>query len=89
VPSTGDWEAWQNFSVPITPTAGLQNISLVFLAPGYAAGSTTIYAQFGAQADPNAGSVEINARQTVLYPAEPYVRLMRPPAAPATSTLNP
>ena len=73
VPSTGDWEAWQNFSVPITPTAGPQNISLVFLAPGYAAGSTTIYAQFGAQADPNAGSIEVNVRQTVLYPAEPYV----------------
>ena len=72
VPPTGGWEAWQNFTVPITPMAGLQNISIVFLPPGYAAGSTKIYAQVPAGVDPNEGS-EIHVRQTVFYPAEPYV----------------
>jgi hypothetical protein len=72
--ATGDWAQWANFSVPIAPTTGLQNISVVFLAPGYSAGNTTIYAQFPAGADPNApaSAVEINVRQTVLYPAEPF-----------------
>ena len=74
VPSTGDWAAWQDFSAAITPTSGLQNISIVFLAPGYASGNTTIFAQFPAGADPNApGAVEINVRQTVFYPDAPYV----------------
>ena len=75
VPSTGDWMAWQNFSVPITRTAGLQMISVIFLAPGYAAGNTTIYAQFPAGVDPNAAAaaVEINVRQTVLYPDAPFI----------------
>lgn len=72
VAPTGDWETWSNFSVPIAPTAGLVNVTLVFLAPGYSAGNTTIYAQFPA-VDPNAGGVEINVRQTVIYPDEPYV----------------
>jgi alpha-N-arabinofuranosidase len=69
---TGGWEAWQNFSVPITPTAGLQNISLVFLPPGYAAGNTTLFAQVPAGVDPNAVS-EIHVRQTVFYPSSSYV----------------
>ena len=72
VPSTGDWEAWQNFSVPIAPTAGVQNIALVFLPPGYAAGNTTIFAQVPAGVDPNAAG-EVHVRQTVFYPAAPYV----------------
>jgi len=73
VPATGDWAAWANFSVPIAPTSGLQNISVVFLAPGYAAGTTTIFAQFPG-ADPTApGLAEINVRQTVFYPSEPFI----------------
>lgn len=73
VPSTGGWEAWQPFSVPLAPApAGLQNISLVFLPPGYAAGNTTIYAQVPPGLDPNAAS-EVHVRQTVLYPDQPYV----------------
>ena len=75
VPSTGDWAAWQNFTVPIAQTSGLQNISIVFLAPGYSAGSTAVYAQFPTGTDPNAAgaAVEINVRQTVFYPSEPFV----------------
>ena len=72
LPATGGWEAWQTFSVPIAATSGLQNISLVFLPPGYAAGNTTIYAQAPPGVDPNAGA-EINVRQTVLFPATPFV----------------
>jgi len=72
VPSTGDWEAWQNFSVPITPTSGLQNISIVFLPPDYALGNTTIFAQVPSGVDPNSAG-EINVRQTVFYPSQPYV----------------
>jgi hypothetical protein len=72
VRATGDWEAWQNFSVPIAPTAGVQNIALVFLPPGYAAGNTTIFAQVPAGVDPNAAG-EVHVRQTVFYPAAPYV----------------
>ena len=74
IPSTGDWEAWANFSVPLdAPVSGLQNISLVFLSPGYSAGTTSIYAQFPGVADPNAAAVEINVRQTVFYPTEPFI----------------
>ena len=74
VTSTGDWAQWRNFSVAIAPTSGMQNISIVFLAPGYAAGSTKIFAQFPAGTDPNApGAVEINVRQTVFYPSQPFV----------------
>ena len=75
VPATGGWEAWANFTVPIVPTSGLQNISIIFLAPGYDVGNTTIYAQFGVGVNPNAvgSGVEINVRQTVFYPAEPFI----------------
>ena len=73
IPSTGDWEAWANFTIPLIPTSGVQNISIVFLAPGYSAGNTTIFAQFPGGADPNAASVEINVRQTVFYPSAPFV----------------
>ena len=72
IPATGDWEAWETFTVPITPTSGLQNISLVFLAPGYSAGNTTIYAQFPG-VDPNVAGAEIAVRQTVFYPDEPFI----------------
>jgi hypothetical protein len=73
VPATGDWASWANFSVPIAPTSGLVNVSVVFLAPGYSAGTTTIFAQFPG-ADPTAPVlVEINMRQTVFYPSEPFV----------------
>jgi alpha-N-arabinofuranosidase len=72
VTPTGAWTTWQNFSVAITSTSGLQNISLVFLPPGYAEGNTTIYAQVPAGVDPNAAS-EIHVRQTVFYPATTYV----------------
>ena len=72
VPSTGDWEHWLNFSAPITPTAGLQNVSIVFLPPAYLEGNTTIFAQVPPGVDPNAES-EINVRQTVFYPSSPYV----------------
>ena len=73
VPATGGWEAWANFSVPLPAgTAGLLNISLVFLPPGYYEGATTIYAQVPAGVDPNAAG-EINARQTVFYPASPHI----------------
>ena len=72
VSSTGDWESWANFSVPITPTSGLQNITIVFLPPGYHEGNTIIYAQVPPGVDPNAAA-EVHVRQTVFYPAAPYV----------------
>lgn len=73
IPPTGDWEKFSNVSLPIASTSGVQDISIVFLAPDYAAGKTTVYAQFPAGVDPNDGTVEINVRQTVLYPSEPGV----------------
>ena len=72
VPATGGWEAWQNFSVPIPLTAGLQNISLVFLPLGYYEGNTTIYAQVPDGVDPNAAG-EIHARQSVFFPDTPFI----------------
>jgi alpha-L-arabinofuranosidase len=72
VPSTGGWEAWRNFSVPLAPTSGVLNVTLVFLPPGYLEGNTTIYAQVPPGVDPNAAS-EIHVRQTVFYPSGPFV----------------
>jgi hypothetical protein len=70
VPATGGWQTWTTVTAAITPTSGARSVCLVYRSPVYAAGSTTIWAQFPGT-DPNTGNVEINARQSVFYPDEP------------------
>lgn len=76
---SGDWAVFTNFTLPFLPgtfasLSGLQNISLVFLPPGYLDGNTTIYAQVPPGVDPNSpGVAEIHVRQTVFYPSQPYI----------------
>jgi alpha-L-arabinofuranosidase len=96
---TGDWQKWQSFTAKIKPTAGKQNLCLVFkwlpqpkvVVPAH---STVIYAQFPGL-NPNEQPVEINVRQTVFTPDKTGIdyltvrgfdlRNAAPPWAPPTA----
>lgn len=77
--ATGGWQQWKTFEAEITPVQGKRTICLVFRDPDANAGwfsevsedATTIWAKFGG-IDPNKALTEINVRQTVFYPREPF-----------------
>jgi hypothetical protein len=78
VARTGDWQKWTSFTAKIKPTSGVKSLCLVFkAAPAETTDPThtTIWAQFKG-VDPNKQLVEINTRQTVFYPAKPFINYL-------------
>ena len=88
VPHTGGWQTWKSFNAKIKPTTGIKTVCLVFkglrevdtsdLRLWFAKvddTNTTIWAQFK-NINPNEANVEINARQSILYPAKPGVNYL-------------
>ena len=87
IPNTGDWQSWESFQATIKPLSGQNTICLAFKALPTAAtetprwfgrvdeSTTTIWAQFKG-VNPNEQLVEINVRQTVFYPAKPFVNYL-------------
>ncbi len=82
VSGTGGWQNWCTVKAPIEPTSGEKTVCLAFKAKPVEDNhdsllwfaevgeqNTTIWAQFK-NADPNREKVEVNARQTVFYPAK-------------------
>ena len=88
VPCTGGWQSWQSYFAKIKPLQGKQTICLR-IAKNRQSGSrpdlqwfatvdadtTTIWARFTG-VNPNEQLVEINARQTVFYPAKTGVNYL-------------
>lgn len=80
VPNTSGWQSWKTFKINIKPISGAQTICLVFREANVKGAegprlwfsqvddkSTTIWGQFEG-VNPNEELVEINVRQSVIYP---------------------
>jgi hypothetical protein len=72
ITNTGNWQSYKTFTAGLSePISGVHNVALVIKAPRPAInGTTTIWARFPKEIDPNDGSVEISARSKVFYPAK-------------------